>query len=68
MASSPDEPDLTEEPGTASLEFFTQPELGVYIKNLESDRCEAAKKVHPEKAAKLRNTVKGLPTKDFLFS
>jgi excinuclease ABC subunit B len=60
--------DLTEEVGTDTLEFSTQAELDLYINNLESDMREAAKKFEFEKAAKLRDTVKELRTKEFLFS
>ena len=59
--------DLTE--ADASLpQFATQSELDAYIANLESDMREAAKKFEFEKAAKLRDTVKDLRTKEFLFS
>ena len=51
--------DLTEEAGIDTLNFSTQAELDVYINNLESDMREAAK---------LRDTVKELRTKEFLFS
>ena len=49
-------------------EFATQAELDVYITRLESDMREAAKKFEFEKAAKLRDSVKELRTKEFLFS
>ena len=60
--------DLTEEAGIDTLDFSTQAELDLYINNLESDMREAAKKFEFEKAAKLRDTVKELRTKEFLFS
>jgi excinuclease ABC subunit B len=59
--------DLTEE-DAALPEFGTQAELDSYIANLESDMREAAKKFEFEKAAKLRDIVKDLRTKEFLFS
>jgi excinuclease ABC subunit B len=59
--------DLTEEDATLP-EFITQADLDSYIANLESDMREAAKKFEFEKAAKLRDTVKDLRTKEFLFS
>jgi excinuclease ABC subunit B len=59
--------DLTEEAGDIP-DFATQQELDVYIGKLESDMREAAKKFEFEKAAKLRDTVKELRTKEFLFS
>ncbi len=49
-------------------EFKSQEELDVYITKLESDMREAAKKFEFEKAAKLRDTVKELRTKEFLFT
>ena len=49
-------------------EFETQQELDNYIGKLESDMREAAKKFEFEKAAKLRDTIKDLRTKEFLFS
>ncbi len=49
-------------------DFATQQELDTYIGKLESDMREAAKKFEFEKAAKLRDTVKELRTKEFLFS
>ena len=59
--------DLTDE-AEGAPEFVTQAELDVYIGKLESDMREAAKKFEFEKAAKLRDTVKELRTKEFLFS
>jgi excinuclease ABC subunit B len=49
-------------------EFATQQELDAYIGNLESDMREAAKKFEFERAAKLRDSIKELRTKEFLFS
>ena len=48
--------------------FETQRQLDEYIARLESDMREAAKKFEFEKAAKLRDTIKDLRTKEFLFS
>ncbi|WP_263365839.1 excinuclease ABC subunit UvrB [Edaphobacter bradus] len=59
--------DLTEETGDMP-DFGTQQELDNYISKLETDMREAAKKFEFEKAAKLRDTVKELRTKEFLFS
>ncbi len=59
--------DLTEETD-GMPEFTSQQELDVYIGKLESDMREAAKKFEFEKAAKLRDTVKELRTKEFLFA
>ena len=49
-------------------EFGTQQELDSYVTKLESDMREAAKKFEFEKAAKLRDSIKELRTKEFLFS
>ncbi len=49
-------------------EFKSQEELDTCIAKLESDMREAAKKFEFEKAAKLRDTVKELRTKEFLFT
>jgi len=59
--------DLTEQDATLP-EFNSQAELDSYITNLESDMREAAKKFEFEKAANLRDIVKDLRTKEFLFS
>jgi excinuclease ABC subunit B len=59
--------DLTDE-AEGMPDFSTQQELDTYISKLESDMREAAKKFEFEKAAKLRDTVKELRTKEFLFS
>jgi excinuclease ABC subunit B len=60
--------DLTDnEIDKMSLEFVDQQALDTYITNLESDMREAAKKFEFEKAAKLRDQVKDLRTKEFLF-
>ena len=59
--------DLTEE--TDSIpDFKSQQDLDTYINNLESDMREAALKFEFEKAAKLRDRIKELRTKEFLFS
>ncbi|WP_334267549.1 excinuclease ABC subunit UvrB [Edaphobacter sp. HDX4] len=59
--------DLTEE--TSGMpEFASQQELDTYIAKLENEMREAAKKFEFEKAARLRDTVKELRTKEFLFS
>ena len=59
--------DLTEE-STEMPEFTTQEALNQHIANLESDMREAAKKFEFEKAAKLRDTIANLRTKEFLFA
>jgi len=59
--------DLTDE-AEGVPESATQAELESYIEKLESDMREAAKKFEFEKAVKLRDTVKDLRSKEFLFS
>jgi excinuclease ABC subunit B len=59
--------DLTQE-AEGIPEFKSQEELDDYIAKLESDMREAAKKFEFEKAAKLRDTVRELRTKEFLFT
>src|SRR5579871_3278512 len=49
-------------------DFKSQEELDAFIGRLESDMREAAKKFEFEKAAKLRDTIKELRTKEFLFA
>jgi excinuclease ABC subunit B len=53
---------------TAELPVFkTQAELDAYIAKLEIEMRESAKKFEFEKAAKLRDTIKNLRDKEFLF-
>jgi excinuclease ABC subunit B len=49
-------------------EFKSQDELDAYITKLENDMRESAKRFEFEKAAKLRDTIKELRTKEFLFA
>ncbi|MCU1221555.1 MAG: Excinuclease subunit, partial [Candidatus Angelobacter sp.] len=49
-------------------DFKSQEELDAYITGMESDMREAAKKFEFEKAAKLRDMVRDLRTKEFLFT
>ncbi len=49
-------------------EFKTQEELDAFLAKLESDMREAAKRFEFERAAKLRDTIKGLRTKEFLIA
>jgi excinuclease ABC subunit B len=49
-------------------EFKSQEEVDAYIAKLETDMREAAKKFEFEKAAKLRDMIKELRTKEFLFA
>src|SRR5690348_16232189 len=59
--------DLTDE-AESMPDFASQAELDTYISKLESDMREAAKQFEFEKAAKLRDAIKELRTKEFLFS
>ena len=57
-----------DEQETAGIpEFKTQEELDGYIAKLESEMREAAKKFEFEKAARLRDAIKELREKEFLF-
>src|SRR5580704_9117105 len=58
--------DLTEQDETTP-EFHSQQELDAFAGKLEVEMREAAKKFEFEKAAKLRDRVKELRTKEFLF-
>ncbi len=60
--------DLTGGEAEGMPEFKSQEEVDAYIGRLESDMREAAKRFEFEKAAKLRDTIKELRTKEFLFA
>jgi len=60
--------DLTAGESEGMPEFKSQEDVDTHIANLESDMREAAKKFEFEKAAKLRDTIKELRTKEFLFA
>ncbi|MGH9580487.1 MAG: helicase-related protein, partial [Terriglobales bacterium] len=49
-------------------ELTSQEQLDEYIARLEAEMREAAKKFEFEKAAKLRDTIRDLRTKEFLFT
>jgi excinuclease ABC subunit B len=49
-------------------EFKSQEELDAYIAKLENEMREAARRFEFEQAAKLRDTIKDLRTKEFLFA
>ncbi len=59
--------DLTNE-AEGMPEFQSQEELNAYIAKLESDMREAAKRFEFEQAAKLRDTIRDLRTKEFMFT
>jgi excinuclease ABC subunit B len=60
--------DLTGGEAEGIPEFRSQEEVDTYIGKLESDMREAAKRFEFEKAAKLRDQIKELRTKEFLFA
>jgi len=60
--------DLTDISADGIPDIKSQEELDTYIAKLESDMREAAKRFEFEKAAKLRDTIKELRTKEFLFA
>jgi excinuclease ABC subunit B len=60
--------DLTDIEADGLPDFKSQEERDAYIAKLESDMREAAKRFEFEKAAKLRDTVKELRTKEFLIA
>ena len=60
--------DLTGPDAEGMPDLKSQEELDAYIGKLESDMREAAKRFEFEKAAKLRDTIKELRTKEFLFA
>ncbi len=49
-------------------EFKSRDELDAFISKLESDMREAAKRFEFELAAKLRDQVRELKTKEFIFA
>jgi len=60
--------DLTGGEAEGIPEFKSQEELDIYIGKLKSNMREAAKRFEFKKAAKLRDTIKELRTKEFLFA
>ena len=58
--------DLTTSEDEGIPEFRTQEELDAYLAKLEIEMREAAKRFEFERAAKIRDTIKGLRTKEFL--
>jgi excinuclease ABC subunit B len=59
--------DPLEEAAEGMPEFASQAELDKYLEGMEAQMREAAKKFEFEKAAKLRDTIKELRAKEFLF-
>jgi excinuclease ABC subunit B len=60
--------DLASSESDAIPEFKTQDELDAFIATLETEMRETAKRFEFEKAAKLRDKIKELRTKEFLFA
>jgi len=60
--------DLASVDAEGTPEFRSQEELDAYIRKLENEMREAAKRFEFERAAKLRDTIKDLRTKEFLFA
>jgi excinuclease ABC subunit B len=59
--------EVAEEETQGLPEFATQAELDAYLSKLEAEMREAAKKFEFEKAAQLRDSIKELREKEFLF-
>jgi len=59
--------EILEEESAGMPEFTSQAEVDAHIARLETEMREAAKKFEFEKAAKLRDTIKELREKEFLF-
>jgi len=59
--------DVEEAESLEAPEFASQEELDAYIARLESQMRESARKFEFEKAAKLRDSIKELREKEFLF-
>ena len=59
--------DVTEDVAELPENFRTEEDLDAHIKKLETAMREAAQKFEFEKAAKLRDTIRELRSRDFLF-
>ena len=59
--------DPLEEAAEGMPEFASQEELDKYLAGMEAEMREAAKKFEFEKAARLRDTIRDLRAKEFLF-
>jgi excinuclease ABC subunit B len=60
--------DVTEQNIEGVPDFKSQEELEAYIAKLENEMREAAKRFEFEKAAQLRDAIKEMRTKEFLFA
>jgi excinuclease ABC subunit B len=63
-----DYPELAKTSGDEIPEFKSQDELDAFIAKLEGEMRETAKRFEFEKAAKIRDRIKQLRTKEFLFA
>jgi excinuclease ABC subunit B len=59
--------DIVEEEAAALPDFASQAEVDQFISKLETEMREAARKFEFEKAARLRDSIKELRSKEFLF-
>jgi excinuclease ABC subunit B len=59
--------EVAEEETVGLPEFTTQADLDAFIVKMESEMREAAKKFEFERAARLRDSIKELREKEFLF-
>jgi excinuclease ABC subunit B len=59
--------DVVEDAAESVPDFTSQPEVDAYITKLETEMREAARKFEFEKAARLRDSIKELRDKEFLF-
>ena len=59
--------EIEEEAAEGIPDFKSQAELDAYIAKLETEMREAAKKFEFERAARLRDSIRDLRTKEFLF-
>ena len=59
--------DVEAEEAAGLPEFTSQAELDAFLKKMEAEMREAAKKFEFEKAARLRDSIKELKEKEFLF-
>ena len=59
---------MTADESEGIQEFKSQEEVDKYVARLEEDMRDAAERFEFEKAAKLRDTIKELRTKEFLFA
>jgi excinuclease ABC subunit B len=60
--------EIEKEPPDGIPEIKSQEELDAYVARLEGEMREAAKRFEFEKAARLRDTIRDLRTKEFLFT